>query len=463
MPRFSRLRTEPFALGLSTSLLLVPPALAETEEAALALPSQLVSVRQDPAELDHIDLATPVSAGSRLGLSALDTPASTSSISGEEVRRRNNPSVQAAVTRSPGISFIGTPGDGGTGLSARGFSGHASVMQLFDGTRLYTGMGTVNFPSDPWMVERIDVIRGPASVLYGEGATGAVINVVPKKPFAGEIRNHLRLGYGSYDNRQLALDSGGSLTDSLSYRLNLNQQQSHGWIDRGDSRNLGISAALRWQASDDLAFTLAHDYGDQEPMNDFGTPLVGGKYHKRLREKNYNVRNDVQRYNDQWTRLTSDWSLSDSVTASNQLYYIKARRHWRNAETYEWDVPREELLRRDYLRISHEQEQIGDRQTFAFQHALFGLDSRTLVGAEYNRIRFRLSNNSPYTDVGGDYIDPWHPAPGYFESRSPYRPHSRSQTRTFALFAENRLQLNERLSLVTGVRRDQNHIDRDDL
>ncbi|VTP95963.1 putative TonB-dependent receptor [Pseudomonas aeruginosa] len=463
MPRFSRLRTEPFALGLSTSLLLVPPALAETEEAALALPSQLVSVRQDPAELDHIDLATPVSAGSRLGLSALDTPASTSSISGEEVRRRNNPSVQAAVTRSPGISFIGTPGDGGTGLSARGFSGHASVMQLFDGTRLYTGMGTVNFPSDPWMVERIDVIRGPASVLYGEGATGAVINVVPKKPFAGEIRNHLRLGYGSYDNRQLALDSGGSLTDSLSYRLNLNQQQSHGWIDRGDSRNLGISAALRWQASDDLAFTLAHDYGDQEPMNDFGTPLVGGKYHKRLREKNYNVRNDVQRYNDQWTRLTSDWSLSDSVTASNQLYYIKARRHWRNAETYEWDIPREELLRRDYLRISHEQEQIGDRQTFAFQHALFGLDSRTLVGAEYNRIRFRLSNNSPYTDVGGDYIDPWHPAPGYFESRSPYRPHSRSQTRTFALFAENRLQLNERLSLVTGVRRDQNHIDRDDL
>ncbi len=105
-------------------------------------------------------------------------------------------------------------------------------MQLFDGTRLYTGMGTVNFPSDPWMVERIDVIRGPASVLYGEGATGAVINVVPKKPFAGEIRNHLRLGYGSYDNRQLAPDSGGSLTDSLSYRLNLNQQQSHGWIDR---------------------------------------------------------------------------------------------------------------------------------------------------------------------------------------------------------------------------------------
>lgn len=53
-------------------------------------------------------------------------------------------------------------------------------MTLFDGARLYTGAGTQTFPVDPWMVERIEVIRGPASVLHGEGATGAVINVIPK-------------------------------------------------------------------------------------------------------------------------------------------------------------------------------------------------------------------------------------------------------------------------------------------
>lgn len=83
-------------------------------------------------------------------------------------------------------------------------------MTLFDGARLYTGAGTQTFPVDPWMVERIEVIRGPASVLHGEGATGAVINVIPKKPFAGEVRNHLRLGYGSWDRQQLGLDSGAA-------------------------------------------------------------------------------------------------------------------------------------------------------------------------------------------------------------------------------------------------------------
>lgn len=446
--------------SVSFAMLLAAPALAS--EAPVDLPD--VTVQAPAGEEGASDLRTPTSAGSRLGLSALQTPASTSSLSGEQVRERNNRSVQDAVSRTPGISDIGAPGNGGTALSARGFTGHASVMTLFDGIRMYTGMGTVSFPHDPWMVERIDVLRGPASVLYGEGATGAVVNVLAKKPFEGEISNHLRLGYGSHERNQQALDSGGSLSDTLSYRLNLNREASHGWADRDDSRNLGLSAALRWRASDDLAFTLAHDQGELKPGSYFGTPLVDGKLRDSLREKNYNLRNAEIHYHEQWTRLTSDWTLSEQVSASNQLYYLKARRYWRNAENYTWNAAQGQLHRREYLEIKHDQEQIGDRQTFTFDHSLFGLASRTLVGAEFNRIRFHLSNNSPYTDVaGGEFIDPWHPAPGHYRSADAYRPHSRSQTRTFALFAENRLQLGERWSLVTGIRRDQNHIDRDDL
>ena len=455
MSRFFKLH--PLAACLAVSF----PALADEHDSqVLALPSTAIT---DTRDQQHVDLATPTEAGSRLNLSALETPASTSSITDEQIQQRNNLTVQDAVTRSPGITFIGNPGDGGTGLSARGFTGHGSVMTLFDGAHLFTGAGTQTFPVDPWMVERIEVIRGPASVLYGEGATGAVINVIPKKPFAGEIHNHLRLGYGSWDRQQLGLDSGGSLSERLSYRLTLNQQAGNGWVDRTDSRSLALSAALRFDASDDLSFTLAHERGDAEPANYYGTPLIDGHYRSSLRKKNFNIQNDVQRYHDEWTRFTTDWTLSDHVSASNQLYYIKSRRHWRNAENYSWDVDREQLLRQSYLEIKHNQEQIGDRQTFTFDHSLFGLTSRTLVGAEYNKVRFNVDSNAPYNDVGGDYIDPWQPAPGWFHSDSPTRPQTLSNTHTFALFAENRLQLTERLSLVTGVRRDQNHIDRDDL
>jgi len=449
------------ANALAPCLALSLPAFAEEHSpSALALPSTAITSTSDN---EPISLATPLPAGSRLNLSAMDTPASTSSLGTEAIDGRNNTTVQDAVTRSPGITSVGTPGNGNTALSARGFTSHGSVMTLFDGSRMYTGAGTLTFPVDPWMVERIDIIRGPASVLYGEGATGAVINVVPKKPFAGDIRNHLRLGYGSYDRQQLGLDSGGSLSERLSYRVTLNNQQGNGWVDRGDSKNLAMSAALRFDASDDLSFTLAHERGDAEPMNYFGTPLIDGHSRDSLRKKNYNVRDDVQRYHDEWTRLNTDWAISESISASNQLYYIKSRRHWRNAEDYTWHSDLGQLERGSYLEIKHHQEQIGDRQSFTFDHSLFGLASKTVVGAEYNRIRFGIDSNSPYNDIGGDYIDPWNPAPGYFHSQDPTRPQSRSTTRTFALFAENRTQLSERWSLVTGIRRDQNHIDRDNL
>ena len=275
----------------------------------LTLPTGTITAQANDDET--VSLNTPTTAGSRLNLTALETPASVESLTGEQIRARGDRSVQDAVSRSTGISRTGTPGDGGTSLSARGFTGQSSVMQLYDGNRMYTGMGTVTFPVDTWSVERVDVLRGPASVLYGEGATGAVVNVIPKKPFEGEIENHVRLGYGSYDSQQQAFDSGGSLSDTLSYRLNLNRLRSNGWVDRGDSSSDFISAALRWQATDDLAFTLAHDYGDQKPMNYFGTPLINGRFTESLRDKNYNVSNDKQHYNDQWTRLTSDWQISE--------------------------------------------------------------------------------------------------------------------------------------------------------
>ena len=450
---------------LLSSLCLLAINSAQADDSAPSLMLPAASITAPEVDAEAIDLKTATSAGSRLNLNSLETPASVESLTGAQIRARGDRSVQSAVTRTTGISYTGSPGNGGAAYSARGFVGEGSVMQLYDGIRMYSGAGTVTFPVDDWSVERIDVLRGPASVLYGEGATGAVINVIPKKPFSGEIENHIRMGYGSYDNQQQALDSGGSLTDTLSYRLNINHTQSNGWIDHGDSENVFISAALRWQATDDLAFTLSHDYGDQEPQNDFGVPLINGRYHQSLRDKNYNVRDAKLHYNDQWTRLNSEWQINDNLSASNELYYLKAQRRWQNAENHAWSESQQTLLRSGYFSIKHDQEQVGDRQTFTLNHDLFGLKSRTLVGADYNRIHFSLHSNSPYTDVntGGQPIDLNNPERGEFESDSPYRDQFTTTTQQVSLFAENRTELTDQLSLVTGVRRDIVHLDRDDF
>ncbi|NVL47596.1 TonB-dependent receptor [Pseudomonas syringae pv. actinidiae] len=281
----------------------------------------------------------------------------------------------------------------------------------------------------------------------------------------GEIENHLRLGYGSYDSQQTALDSGGSLTDQLSYRLNVNQLRSNGWIDDGDSQSTFFSGALRLQANEDLSFTLAHDGGNQRPMNYFGVPLINGRYHEGLRDKNYNIENDKQHYDDQWTRLTTDWQVSDNVTSSNELYYLTSHRRWQNAENYNWDAATQQLSRSGYFSIKHNQEQVGDRQTFTFKHSLGGLDSQS--GAGNGRQPHPLQADQQFAlqrcESGGRPDRYRAPAPGLFQSASPYSELFKSTTRQLSVFGENRTQLSDQLSVITGMRRDYVDIERNNL
>ena len=88
----------------------------------------------------------------------------------DDIRARGDASVIDAVTRATGVTNSGDPGNGDTALAMRGFSGQGSVLQLYDGVRLFPVAGTITFPNDPWNIERIEVLSGPASVLYGQGA-----------------------------------------------------------------------------------------------------------------------------------------------------------------------------------------------------------------------------------------------------------------------------------------------------
>ncbi|CAO4141440.1 TonB-dependent receptor plug domain-containing protein [Methylorubrum extorquens] len=143
-----------------------------------------------------LNLRTLSRSASRLGLTPLETPASLDIISGETIRLRGQTSVLDAVSQNgTGITAFGSPGNGLGFFTARGFAGQNSTQTLFDGTRLYVGANTVTFPFDTWNVERIEVLRGPGSVLYGDGAIGGIVNVVSKKPLFTPL-NVARFGLG---------------------------------------------------------------------------------------------------------------------------------------------------------------------------------------------------------------------------------------------------------------------------
>ena len=92
--------------------------------------------------------------GSRLGLSILETPATVSIVDGDDIRARGDIAIVDAVSRAPGVTNAGNPGNAGLTFAVRGFDGQGSILQLYDGLRLYPNNGSISFPSDPWNVER---------------------------------------------------------------------------------------------------------------------------------------------------------------------------------------------------------------------------------------------------------------------------------------------------------------------
>jgi iron complex outermembrane recepter protein len=417
------------------------------------------------AATEGLNLRTVARGGSRLGLTPLETPASIDVIAGETTRLRGQNTVAEAVTQNAtGITTVASPGNGNGAFTARGFAGPNSIQQLYDGTRLFVGAGTVTFPFDTWNVERIEVLRGPASVLYGDGAIGGIVNVVTKKPVFTPL-NEARAALGSDGLARLALDSGGPIGESLAYRFNISGNRAEGWMSPdGEFRNLAVSGALALQATPDLAVTLSHDLGYQEPARYWGTPLVNGRILDSIRFNNYNVRDAKIIWTDNWTQLKAEWTPTADITVRNTAYRLQSRRQWLDVEQYAFNRGTGRIDRSDYIEIYHQQEQIGNRFDAAFRGTLFGFRNEFLAGFDVNHIAFRHTNN--FASEGGGLttsVDPFTYDPGLFPTNGRASPAYATATNQASVFAENRLILSEQVSLLTGVRFDAPTLHRQNL
>ncbi|MBR1217681.1 TonB-dependent siderophore receptor [Bradyrhizobium sp. U87765 SZCCT0131] len=408
-----------------------------------------------------LHLTAPSTTGSRLGLTPLQTPASVEVISADTIAARGQHTVLDAVTQNAaGFTANPAPGNGGLSFSTRGFSGSNSVMTLYDGTRFYVGSGTVTFPFDTWSAQQIEVMRGPASVMYGEGAIGGIVNVVPKKPIT-TAHNEAEISLDTNMTRRLAVDSGGPINPNVSYRVTAAGNMSDGWVERDKTSNVAFSAAVKVQAADNLAFTLSNDYGDRSPSRYFGTPLINGAIDPALRFQNYNTWDSQIRYKDNWTQFKTEWDVADGVSVRNTTYYLVSNRHWRDIEAYTFNPATGLVGRNNYIEIFHDQKQLGTRTDVTLRGHIFGIRNEFVAGFDVNQINFAHINNSPY--AGQTYVPPFNYDPGLFSATtSPTTPGFHSVTNQYALFAEDRLILTDQLALVGGVRLDRPTISRTD-
>lgn len=444
---------------ISTSAVaaLLLPALAYAEDADAGNKADILvlGTRSDNAD-------APMQTGSRLGLTILETPASVETLPGDVIRARGDLSIVDAVTRMTGISSVANPGNGGTGLAARGFNGQGSVMILYDGVRLYPGAGTVTFPTDPWTVDRIEVLRGPASVLYGQGAIGGAVNVISKKPNTERTEYEAEAGYGSQDSWRIGAGVGGPMNDTISYSFDISHRESDGWVDRGESRGLAISGSLQFRPAENLTITLSDDYSDQKPTRYFGTPLINGQLDDRNKRLNYNVSDAVIHYKDNRTTLKAEWGIAEGIDLTSIAYRLTTNRRWRNLESYFWNGTTGQIDRTDYLGIDHEQTQVGNQTSLVISRPVGGLKNDLVIGFDVNHIKFKHSNDfyPGAPSIPDSPVDPFVFTPGLFDTSVPVLPAYRTRTRQYSFFAEDRLALTDQLSVVGGINYDHANVKR---
>jgi iron complex outermembrane receptor protein len=211
--------------------------------------------------------ATDRSASTKLGTALIETPRAISIVSREQLQNQAPKSIEQALSYTAGVSTEVTGADlRMTGAIIRGFSDGSSYYK--DGLRQFSAGTYGSWNDEIDELDSIEVIKGPASVLFGQGRPGGVINVVSKKPEADHV-NSVGLSYGRYHRAQTTADLGGRLDASgdVLYRLNLKARDSDGRTVGSRDDRLSIAPSLRWNLSGRTQLTVLGSYSRER-----GTP-----------------------------------------------------------------------------------------------------------------------------------------------------------------------------------------------
>lgn len=185
-----------------------------------------------------------------------------------------------ALAYTPGVfSNLGGGASRFDTIALRGFHG-GDVDNLFlDGMRLMSDGGSHNILQiDPWFIERVDVIKGPSSSLYGQSIPGGLVNLTSKRPqFASQ--GHLRLSAGTQSTKGAAFDYTDAINNQWAWRLTGITRNTDTQYDNTREERYAISPSLLWQPDEDT-WLLVRAYLQKDPSGGYhgSVPLEGSVY-----------------------------------------------------------------------------------------------------------------------------------------------------------------------------------------
>lgn len=460
-----------FRLAAIAACMAIPPVTAQSqtpdetqkdEHATQLAPIEVTGARED----GPVYVVESASSATKTATPILETPASISVITSDMLRDRGALTLQDALRYSAGIQSDAYGLDNRTDSAIlRG----TEFQTVLDGMRDQFNYYNVTRP-DVHSIERIEVLRGPASVLYGQGPTAGVVALVSKRP-KPEAAHSVLAQYGSFDGKRVQADSTGPLgaDGEWLYRLVGVLQRSDSQVDYAFYDRELLSPSLTWRPNAAFEWTLLTTYQRDDSRN-----AISFLPHSGTLLPNPNGQIPVSRFTSEpafdrfeatkyaatsllkW-QLSDVWSLHQNVRyADNENPYYSAYPDvFSNPQNPFLDDEQRTVARFVYAEHRRQKDLTTDHQAQA-RFATGPIDHHLLIGVDFADSRYTSEVGYGYLEEPFDLFDPVYGTP--VETPELSDP-ATTRARFTGLYAQDQAKFGKHWIAVLGLRHDRSSVE----
>lgn len=425
------------------------------EKAMRLAPVEVLGVVESGYAVKHASTAT------KIDTPIMETPVSVQTVTNTVITDRQYTRLQEVLENVSGVIPVSSVGEGSRYL-VRGFR----QDRIYRDGLLSNGPNAA-FPTeyDIATAENVEVVKGPASVLYGRIEPGGLINITTKKPQA--ISQHsVDVEAGSFGFRRIEADSTGPLSDDGKwlYRMVGAVQESDTFKDFGQDNRILFAPSLTWRPSTDTDFRVSMEYFQGDRQAEYGTPVVGDRPVNLPRERSFLDPNDPK---DRFTRFQVGTDLNHRL---NEAWTLRHRFLFGRLDNREvWVDPiglraDGRTLDRNIFGQRSESENYSTNLDLVGNLNLGSTEHRVILGVDYLQGRTHYSLGGNWRDADPTLaIDIFNPSygidPAKFDTALatyvfPAASHSVFKDSVSGLYLQDQIKMGEKWHLLVGGRYD---------
>ncbi|KAB0488917.1 TonB-dependent receptor [Pseudomonas psychrophila] len=426
-------RLTPLNLGLCALLY------AGFGSAATVLPELSISATEAEADDPRVK---DVTTATRTSTPARYVPQAIDSVKTSNVLDYGINSLGEALSGIPNVSS--TADTRFDSLRIRGFD--ASNDFYLDGIR-----DDSQYVRDLHNIERIEVLKGPAAVLYGRGSQGGIINRVSKMPQFGR-QSSIQAQGGSEDLRSLYADLSTDPSDTISLRLNMGNEDKNSFRDHVSGNRQLFAPSMSWQITPDLNWLVQYEYSRYNRTPDRGIPSINGRPADVSRGTSYGGKNDYIDDKTQNLRSRLSYELSENWQLRHTLGVFKLDSEFENTYLTGYNPITNRVDRQSW------QQDMSTRNIFNNLEIeggfdTFGLEHRLLTGLEIGSQR---RDPKLFKALSAPSVDLYNPDRNLRTTGAmPTFSDSHTEVESQGLYVQDQIRFNDQWQVLAGLRYDR--------